>query len=140
MVFLWCFCVLGLVYFCACVGELKMAESVPSFRLAQCDWIGFDLDHTIVRYNTSTLDPLVMRSLAMYMVEHAGFHASLLEEVRAVNCRSREAEPSPLLAGRMRYDPVPCACRGNVRIWDANVQCRCKAGVSSWSRLHAKAW
>lgn len=38
-----------------------------------CDWLGFDLDHTLVRYRLPALAHLVQQSLIRYLVEKAAW-------------------------------------------------------------------
>lgn len=48
--------------------------------LSTLDWIGFDLDHTIVRYNVPALEELIYRGFSRYMVSECGYPAALLNE------------------------------------------------------------
>uniref|UniRef100_A0A7N9B208 5'-nucleotidase domain-containing protein 1 n=1 Tax=Mastacembelus armatus TaxID=205130 RepID=A0A7N9B208_9TELE len=48
------------------------------FSLADCDVIGFDLDHTLCRYHLKETSRLIYESLARYLVEHKGYDKDLL--------------------------------------------------------------
>jgi hypothetical protein len=49
------------------MSSLVEIDSHRSFSFTQCDWLGFDLDHTLLRYNVPNLDRLIMRSLLQYL-------------------------------------------------------------------------
>ncbi len=53
--------------------------SAAAAALKDVDWLGFDLDHTLVRYRLDPLCDLVFRCLARYLVEQAGYPPLLLE-------------------------------------------------------------
>ena len=53
--------------------HLVTVRGARTFSLAQCDWLGFDLDHTLVRYHMPNLDRLVIRAVAKFLV---GFHSN----------------------------------------------------------------
>ncbi|XP_016084372.1 5'-nucleotidase domain-containing protein 1-like [Sinocyclocheilus grahami] len=48
------------------------------FSLSECDVIGFDLDHTLCRYNLKETSRLIYESFARYLVEHKGYDKDLL--------------------------------------------------------------
>ncbi|XP_072499194.1 5'-nucleotidase domain-containing protein 1 isoform X1 [Notamacropus eugenii] len=48
------------------------------FSLADCDAIGFDLDHTLCRYNLSESSRLIYNSFAQYLVTEKGYDKELL--------------------------------------------------------------
>ncbi|CAE8619959.1 unnamed protein product [Polarella glacialis] len=47
--------------------------------LSDMDWIGFDLDHTLVRYKLDELLPLVYRCICSYLVEQRGVHSKVFD-------------------------------------------------------------
>eukprot|EP00667_Euglena_gracilis_P010335 EG_transcript_10515 len=49
----------------------------PSFSLEQADWIGFDVDCTLVRYRLPLLTEMVYDLLAEYLVTQKGYPAAL---------------------------------------------------------------
>ncbi|NP_001354731.1 5'-nucleotidase domain-containing protein 1 [Xenopus tropicalis] len=49
-----------------------------SFCLSQCDVIGFDLDHTLCRYQLHESNKLIYESFAQYLVSEKGYSAELL--------------------------------------------------------------
>ena len=63
--------------------HLDLHPSVPAtgeeFKLSDAEWLGFDLDHTIVRYTLETFMPLAASCIIRYLVEEEGYPASLLE-------------------------------------------------------------
>ncbi|XP_062889717.1 5'-nucleotidase domain-containing protein 1 [Mobula hypostoma] len=48
------------------------------FSLADCDVIGFDLDHTLCRYNVTSTFALIYDSFAQYLVEQKGYDQKLM--------------------------------------------------------------
>ncbi|XP_072913534.1 5'-nucleotidase domain-containing protein 1 [Hemitrygon akajei] len=48
------------------------------FSLADCDVIGFDLDHTLCRYNVTSTFALIYDSFAQYLVEQKGYDRKLM--------------------------------------------------------------
>nr|XP_028579052.1 5'-nucleotidase domain-containing protein 1 isoform X1 [Podarcis muralis] len=50
----------------------------PSFSLAACEVIGFDLDHTLCRYHLVESARLIYDSFAQYMVKEKGYDKELL--------------------------------------------------------------
>eukprot|EP00928_Gymnodinium_smaydae_P032128 TRINITY_DN23348_c0_g2_i1.p1 TRINITY_DN23348_c0_g2~~TRINITY_DN23348_c0_g2_i1.p1 ORF type:complete len:490 (+),score=74.38 TRINITY_DN23348_c0_g2_i1:26-1471(+) len=53
-------------------------EEPETFSLADMDWIGFDLDHTLVRYNLDELLPLIYRCVCDVLVAR-GVASSVLD-------------------------------------------------------------
>ncbi|OCT80345.1 hypothetical protein XELAEV_180271521mg, partial [Xenopus laevis] len=49
-----------------------------SFCLSQCDVIGFDLDHTLCRYQLQESNKLIYESFAQYLVTEKGYSEELL--------------------------------------------------------------
>ena len=43
------------------------------FCLTECDCIGWDLDHTLIRYQLENFDQLIFKSFQRYLVEIANF-------------------------------------------------------------------
>ncbi|CAF1086470.1 unnamed protein product [Adineta ricciae] len=53
---------------------------MPStFSLSSCDWIGFDLDHTLIRYRLFPLHTLIYESIRQYLVDFHQYNHSLLQ-------------------------------------------------------------
>uniref|UniRef100_A0A8D0DN29 5'-nucleotidase domain-containing protein 1 n=1 Tax=Salvator merianae TaxID=96440 RepID=A0A8D0DN29_SALMN len=50
-----------------------------SFSLADCEVIGFDLDHTLCRYNLVETARLIYESFAQYIVKERGYDKDLLD-------------------------------------------------------------
>ncbi|XP_017533369.2 5'-nucleotidase domain-containing protein 1 isoform X3 [Manis javanica] len=48
------------------------------FSLAACDVVGFDLDHTLCRYNLHESAPLIYNSFAQFLVKEKGYDKELL--------------------------------------------------------------
>ncbi|XP_019479511.1 PREDICTED: 5'-nucleotidase domain-containing protein 1 [Hipposideros armiger] len=48
------------------------------FSLAACDVVGFDLDHTLCRYNLPESAPLIYNSFAQFLVKEKGYDKELL--------------------------------------------------------------
>ncbi|KAM5256539.1 5'-nucleotidase domain-containing protein 1 [Ctenodactylus gundi] len=48
------------------------------FSLAACDVVGFDLDHTLCRYNLNECAPLIYNSFAQFLVKEKGYDKELL--------------------------------------------------------------
>ncbi|XP_038954533.1 5'-nucleotidase domain-containing protein 1 isoform X7 [Rattus norvegicus] len=48
------------------------------FSLAACDVVGFDLDHTLCRYNLSESAALIYNSFAQFLVKEKGYDEELL--------------------------------------------------------------
>ncbi|CAK7309612.1 5'-nucleotidase domain-containing protein 1 [Vulpes lagopus] len=48
------------------------------FSLAACDAVGFDLDHTLCRYNLPESAPLIYNSFAQFLVKEKGYDKELL--------------------------------------------------------------
>ena len=49
------------------------------FSLASCDWIGFDLDHTLIRYRLKELHTLIYRLMSEYLVNFHEYNRRLLD-------------------------------------------------------------
>jgi HAD superfamily 5'-nucleotidase-like hydrolase len=47
--------------------------TLKRFSLSKCDWIGFDLDHTIVRYKLGPMHALIFHSFTKCLVEVRGY-------------------------------------------------------------------
>uniref|UniRef100_G1KMD2 5'-nucleotidase domain-containing protein 1 n=2 Tax=Anolis carolinensis TaxID=28377 RepID=G1KMD2_ANOCA len=56
----------------------RASSSSSSFSLADCEVIGFDLDHTLCRYHLAHSAPLIYESFAQYMVKEKGYDKELL--------------------------------------------------------------
>lgn len=54
-------------------------EKAKVFSLASCDWIGFDLDHTLIRYRLKELHELIYSLFCDYLVQTHHYHRSLLD-------------------------------------------------------------
>jgi hypothetical protein len=50
---------------------------VDALRLHECDFVGFDLDHTLVRYRLDTLSQLIHDCVVRFLVEHKGYPPAL---------------------------------------------------------------
>lgn len=50
-----------------------------TFNLTSFDCIGWDLDHTLIRYNLKNLGPLLFDSMRKYMIEYEGYPKDLLK-------------------------------------------------------------
>ncbi|KAL6087466.1 hypothetical protein STEG23_009351 [Scotinomys teguina] len=48
------------------------------FSLADCDVVGFDLDHTLCRYNLPESARLIYNSFAQFLVKEKGYDKELL--------------------------------------------------------------
>ena len=55
----------------------KMPRRTNRLCLEDYDCIGFDLDHTLCRYNVGNLVPLVYDLLAEYLVKNKGYDKSI---------------------------------------------------------------
>lgn len=51
----------------------------PPFKLTCFDFVGFDLDHTLVRYDLRELDEHIFKVVARYLVDAEGYCKMLLE-------------------------------------------------------------
>ncbi|XP_032999532.1 5'-nucleotidase domain-containing protein 1 isoform X2 [Lacerta agilis] len=60
----------------SCASSSAMAR--PSFSLAACEVIGFDLDHTLCRYHLVESARLIYDSFAQYLVKEKGYDKELL--------------------------------------------------------------
>eukprot|EP00045_Choanoeca_perplexa_P008751 m.82203 g.82203 ORF g.82203 m.82203 type:complete len:478 (+) comp14607_c0_seq1:40-1473(+) len=51
---------------------------VESLHLHQCDWIGFDLDHCLVRYNVPKLTQLIHTAVVRFLIDERGYPQHLM--------------------------------------------------------------
>ena len=58
---------------------MASASAMKTFSLLSCDWIGFDLDHTLIRYRLTALHLLIYRLMCEYLVDICQFSRRLLE-------------------------------------------------------------
>ena len=58
---------------------LKQANGAG--RVAQCGWWGFDMDHTLVKYKTSNLLPLIYKVVGDFVRTEFGYPADLFDAV-----------------------------------------------------------
>ncbi|UJR07753.1 hypothetical protein I4U23_012037 [Adineta vaga] len=56
-----------------------MTSSMNTFSLSSCDWIGFDLDHTLIRYRLFELHTLIYQSMCQYLIDFHQYNSHLLE-------------------------------------------------------------
>lgn len=56
-------------------------EVMEPFCLTQCGCIGFDLDHTLIRYRLEAITELVFRVLLRYVIEKAHYSPKLSEVI-----------------------------------------------------------
>lgn len=56
-----------------------MARNVVT--LSKFNWVGFDLDHTLIRYKLPNIYRLIYSSLSRFLVEQKGYDRSLLEPI-----------------------------------------------------------
>nr|XP_013004406.1 uncharacterized protein LOC106025044 [Cavia porcellus] len=59
-------------------GRDFCAAMAQHFSLAACDVVGFDLDHTLCRYNLPESAPLIYNSFAQFLVKEKGYDKELL--------------------------------------------------------------
>lgn len=52
------------------------------FKLSSCQWVGFDLDHTVARYNVPALEELEFTSFLKYFVTHLNYPAEMEESIK----------------------------------------------------------
>jgi hypothetical protein len=57
---------------------------VETLHLHQCDWVGFDLDHCLVRYNVPALTQLIHTATMRFLIDQRGYPSHLL----AAECTS----------------------------------------------------
>ena len=55
------------------------ATLTRTFSLSSCDWIGFDLDHTLIRYRLFEFHQLIYQSMCEYLVHTFHYNSSLLQ-------------------------------------------------------------
>ncbi|CAF3871518.1 unnamed protein product [Rotaria sordida] len=58
---------------------MTSTSTTKTFSLSSCDWIGFDLDHTLIRYRLPELHTLIYQSLCQYLVDTHQYNSHLLE-------------------------------------------------------------
>jgi len=51
------------------------------FRLPGCQWVGFDLDHTLIQYKLDTLLPFVAECFVNYLVEQEHYDRSIFDSI-----------------------------------------------------------
>lgn len=55
-----------------------LKQGVEQVCLAECDWLGFDLDHTFVRYRLKELSVLVFEVLGRYLIDIKKYSPEIL--------------------------------------------------------------
>lgn len=58
---------------------MSLTSTNQTFSLSSCDWIGFDLDHTLIRYRLIELHTLIYESLRQYLIDTYQYNSCLLE-------------------------------------------------------------
>lgn len=58
---------------------MSSASTMKIFSLSSCDWIGFDLDHTLIRYRLVELHTLIYDLMCQYLVETYEYNSQLLQ-------------------------------------------------------------
>ncbi|CAF1220589.1 unnamed protein product [Adineta steineri] len=58
---------------------MTSTSTMKTFSLSSCDWIGFDLDHTLVRYRLPELHTLIYESMRQYLVDKHQYNPKLLQ-------------------------------------------------------------
>ena len=53
-------------------------SSLKTFSLSTCHWIGFDLDHTLIRYRLTELHTLIYDLMCQYLVDTHEYNSQLL--------------------------------------------------------------
>ncbi|XP_059620842.1 5'-nucleotidase domain-containing protein 1 [Phlebotomus argentipes] len=61
----------------------KADKMAKSFSLSDYDYVGFDLDNTVLRYNVREVVEMEYQVLAKYLVQQKGYTAKLLEPLDA---------------------------------------------------------
>jgi HAD superfamily 5'-nucleotidase-like hydrolase len=56
-----------------------MTSTMKTFSLSSCDWIGFDLDHTLIRYRLLELHTLIYELMCQYLVDKYQYNSKLLQ-------------------------------------------------------------
>jgi HAD superfamily 5'-nucleotidase-like hydrolase len=56
-----------------------MTSTMKTFSLSSCDWIGFDLDHTLIRYRLLELHTLIYELMCQYLVDTYQYNSKLLQ-------------------------------------------------------------
>jgi len=107
-------------FVCASPFRRRQAMEVPkTFSFSQCDWLGFDLDHTLIRYSHNNINGMIYRAVLKYLVEEANYPESLLE--------------IPLNDHFIKRGTVIDKARGNILKLDKN--CKVAVGYHGTSRL-----
>lgn len=57
---------------------MNSCSTKKTFSLLSCDWIGFDLDHTLIRYRLLELNTLIYESMRQYLVDTYEYNSQLL--------------------------------------------------------------
>jgi len=58
---------------------MTSTSTIKTFSLSSCDWIGFDLDHTLIRYRLIELHTLIYELLCQYLVDTYQYNSHLLK-------------------------------------------------------------
>jgi hypothetical protein len=53
--------------------------AMKTFSLSSCDWIGFDLDHTLIRYRLLEFHTLTYELMRQYLVDTYQYNSHLLQ-------------------------------------------------------------
>lgn len=59
-----------------------MSCNGEDFKLSSCQWIGFDLDNTVARYNVPALEELEFRAFLKYFITHLNYPSELEEIIK----------------------------------------------------------
>lgn len=57
-----------------------LASKFSSTSLRDVKWVGFDLDHALVRYRNENLMPMIYTALTEFLVTHKGYPADVLRQ------------------------------------------------------------
>ncbi|CAF4141408.1 unnamed protein product, partial [Rotaria sordida] len=57
---------------------MTSSSTKKTFSLLSCDWIGFDSDHTLIRYRLPDLHALIYESMRQYLTETYEYNSRLL--------------------------------------------------------------
>jgi HAD superfamily 5'-nucleotidase-like hydrolase len=58
---------------------MTSSSTMKTFSLSSCDWIGFDLDHTLIRYRLIELHTLIYESMCQYLFDTFNYNSNLLQ-------------------------------------------------------------
>jgi HAD superfamily 5'-nucleotidase-like hydrolase len=58
---------------------MTSTSTMKTFSLSSCDWIGFDLDHTLIRYRLLELHTLIYELMCQYLVDTYQYNSHLLK-------------------------------------------------------------